>query len=62
MNKQFLQNIEDVIAGLYKAKDNRLFESMQYSLSAGGKRIRPLFVLTTIDSLGVMPMMAFLSV
>ncbi|QNR08074.1 polyprenyl synthetase family protein [Macrococcoides canis] len=52
MNKQFLQNIEDVIAGLYKAKDNRLFESMQYSLSAGGKRIRPLFVLTTIDSLG----------
>ncbi|ARQ07002.1 farnesyl diphosphate synthase [Macrococcoides canis] len=52
MNKQFLQNIEDVIAGLYKEKDNRLFESMQYSLSAGGKRIRPLFVLTTIDSLG----------
>lgn len=52
MNKQFFQNIEDVIAGLYKAKDNRLFESMQYSLSAGGKRIRPLFVLTTIDSLG----------
>lgn len=52
MNNQFLQNIEDVIAGLYKAKDNRLFESMQYSLSAGGKRIRPLFVLTTIDSLG----------
>ncbi|UTH10610.1 polyprenyl synthetase family protein [Macrococcoides canis] len=52
MNKQFLQNIEDVIAGLYTAKDNRLFESMQYSLSAGGKRIRPLFVLTTIDSLG----------
>lgn len=52
MNNQFLQNIEDVIAGLYKVKDNRLFESMQYSLSAGGKRIRPLFVLTTIDSLG----------
>lgn len=52
MNNQFLQNIEDVIAGLYKAKDNRLFESMKYSLSAGGKRIRPLFVLTTIDSLG----------
>ncbi|QUR95480.1 polyprenyl synthetase family protein [Macrococcoides canis] len=52
MNKQFLQNIEDVIAGLYKAKDNRLLESMQYSLSAGGKRIRPLFVLTAIDSLG----------
>lgn len=52
MNKQFLQNIEDVIAGLYNSKDNRLFDSMHYSLSAGGKRIRPLFVLTTIDSLG----------
>ncbi|MBQ5151834.1 polyprenyl synthetase family protein [Macrococcus caseolyticus] len=52
MNKQFLQDIEEVISGLYSAKDGRLFDSMHYSLSAGGKRIRPLFVLTTIDSLG----------
>ena len=52
MNKQFLQDIEEVISGLYSAKDGRLFDSMHYSLSAGGKRIRHLFVLTTIDSLG----------
>jgi geranylgeranyl pyrophosphate synthase len=33
----------------------RLVEAMRYAVLAGGKRIRPLLVLATADSLGAAP-------
>ncbi|WP_239254286.1 polyprenyl synthetase family protein [Listeria ilorinensis] len=49
----FKQHVEDRLQNLIpKDVEPLLRESMNYSLSAGGKRIRPLLVAATIDALG----------
>ena len=52
MNRDFLNLINESLLNKYHPAQSRLHESISYSLSAGGKRIRPLLVLTTLDSLG----------
>lgn len=48
LSKAYKDYIEDYLAGIYKEfKDQpqkQLFEAMEYSLLAGGKRLRPIFV------------------
>ena len=48
LNKAYRDYIEEYLAGLYaEFKDlpqKQLFEAMEYSLLAGGKRLRPIFV------------------
>ena len=45
---------EDYLAGCLKDRDipSRLLEAMNYSLLAGGKRLRPALCLATCDLLG----------
>ncbi|UBH12267.1 polyprenyl synthetase family protein [Macrococcus armenti] len=52
MNRDFLNLINESLLNKYHPAQSRLDEAINYSLSAGGKRIRPLLVLTTLDSLG----------
>jgi geranylgeranyl diphosphate synthase type II len=47
--------VEDSLASLLPAPDNELsrhIESMRYSLTAGGKRVRPILCLATAEALG----------
>ncbi|WP_414042957.1 polyprenyl synthetase family protein [Macrococcus animalis] len=57
MNKEHIALINASIDGLYqqKALSELLNESIRYSLQAGGKRIRPLLLMTTLESLGGRP-------
>lgn len=46
--------VEEAIQGINKRVDNeKLTESMNYSLTAGGKRIRPILMLATAQTFGV---------
>ncbi len=50
--------IEEVLSGLLHAENpahRTLYESMNYSLLAGGKRIRPALFLRALDAMGVKP-------
>ena len=50
--------IEEVLSNLLHAENpalRTLYESMNYSLLAGGKRIRPALFLLTLDALGARP-------
>ena len=50
--------IEEVLSNLLHAENpalRTLYESMNYSLLAGGKRIRPALFLLTLDALGAKP-------
>ncbi|MGK0577265.1 polyprenyl synthetase family protein [Macrococcus capreoli] len=57
MNNVYLDRINNNINALYQdeAVSPHLAESIRYSLQAGGKRIRPLLLMTTIESLGGNP-------
>ena len=48
-NKQYREFVENYLAGIYKKYDDQpqkpLFEAVEYSLLAGGKRLRPIFAL-----------------
>ncbi|HFI0507783.1 TPA: polyprenyl synthetase family protein [Streptococcus suis] len=49
-----LQQLEETMAGFYEPQvAERLNQSVLYSLQAGGKRIRPLLLLTILESFGV---------
>ncbi|MFH6640098.1 polyprenyl synthetase family protein [Streptococcus suis] len=49
-----LQQLEETMAGFYEPQvAERLNQSVLYSLQAGGKRIRPLLLLTLLESFGV---------
>ncbi|HFI0040883.1 TPA: polyprenyl synthetase family protein [Streptococcus suis] len=49
-----LQRLEETMAGFYEPQvAERLNQSVLYSLQAGGKRIRPLLLLTILESFGV---------
>ncbi|HFI0425595.1 TPA: polyprenyl synthetase family protein [Streptococcus suis] len=49
-----LQRLEEVMADFYQPQvAERLNQSVLYSLQAGGKRIRPLLLLTLLESFGV---------
>ncbi|HEM3695831.1 TPA: polyprenyl synthetase family protein [Streptococcus suis] len=49
-----LQRLEEVMADFYQPQvAERLNQSVLYSLQAGGKRIRPLLLLTILESFGV---------
>ncbi|HFI0419220.1 TPA: polyprenyl synthetase family protein [Streptococcus suis] len=49
-----LQRLEETIADFYQLQvAERLNQSVLYSLQAGGKRIRPLLLLTILESFGV---------
>ncbi|HFI0042577.1 TPA: polyprenyl synthetase family protein [Streptococcus suis] len=49
-----LQRLEETMAGFYELQvAERLNQSVLYSLQAGGKRIRPLLLLTLLESFGV---------
>jgi geranylgeranyl diphosphate synthase, type II len=51
--EEILAKLNDAIAGLeYPSQPEGLYEPIQYALSAGGKRIRPVFMLLTAQSLG----------
>ena len=54
---QYLNLIEDYIAEVlerkFKDSENGLTQAMKYSLTAGGKRIRPVLMLAFCDILGV---------
>ena len=45
LNKAYRDYIEEYLSGIYKEFDDQpqkqLFEAMEYSLLAGGKRLRP---------------------
>ena len=49
LSKAYREYIEEYLAGIYKRfadmPQKQLFEAMEYSLLAGGKRLRPIFVL-----------------
>lgn len=57
MNKGYIETINDAIDKLYqeKAVSSQLNDSIVYSLKAGGKRVRPLLLMTTLESLGGNP-------
>ena len=48
LSKAYREYVEDYLAGIYKRftdmPQKQLFEAMEYSLLAGGKRLRPIFV------------------
>ena len=48
-NAQYREFVENYLAGIYKKFADQpqkpLFEAMEYSLLAGGKRLRPIFAL-----------------
>lgn len=46
------QNLLQYIENIYGTKHNTLYEAMKYSLSAGGKRFRPILHLETAKLLG----------
>ncbi|MFI3063968.1 polyprenyl synthetase family protein [Streptococcus suis] len=49
-----LQRLEDAMADFYQPQvAERLNQSVLYSLQAGGKRIRPLLLLTILESFGM---------
>lgn len=49
-----LQRLEETMAGFYEPQvAERLNQSVLYSLQAGGKRIRPLLLLTILESFGM---------
>ncbi|HEM6302797.1 TPA: polyprenyl synthetase family protein [Streptococcus suis] len=49
-----LQLLEETMAGFYEPQvAERLNQSVLYSLQAGGKRIRPLLLLTILESFGM---------
>lgn len=54
MNKTYIEIINQAINALYHAESvsEVLDESIRYSLQAGGKRVRPVLLMTTIESLG----------
>lgn len=54
-NKDFLSELTAIFNDFYSSKDlvDHLTESIQYSIQAGGKRIRPLFLLETLQAFGV---------
>ena len=48
--------VEDGLDRLFREPcDTRLFESMRYSLTAGGKRLRPVLLLAVSDAAGTAP-------
>lgn len=54
MGASKLQQLEETMAGFYKPQvAERLNQAVLYSLQAGGKRIRPLLLLTLLESFGV---------
>ena len=54
-NKAFLTGLTSIFDDFYAADDlvSHLTQSIQYSIQAGGKRIRPLFLLETLQAFGV---------
>ena len=54
-NKAFLTGLTSIFDDFYDADDlvSHLTQSIQYSIQAGGKRIRPLFLLETLQAFGV---------
>ena len=54
-NKAFLTRLTSIFDDFYAADDlvSHLTQSIQYSIQAGGKRIRPLFLLETLQAFGV---------
>ena len=54
-NKALLTALTTIFDGFYAADDlvDHLTQSIQYSIQAGGKRIRPLFLLQTLQAIGV---------
>ena len=54
-NKAFLTALTSIFDDFYDADDlvPHLTQSIQYSIQAGGKRIRPLFLLETLQAFGV---------
>ena len=54
-NKALLTALTTIFNGFYAADDlvDHLTQSIQYSIQAGGKRIRPLFLLETLQAFGV---------
>ncbi|HEL1613070.1 TPA: polyprenyl synthetase family protein [Streptococcus suis] len=54
MGASKLQRLEETMAGFYEPQvAERLNQAVLYSLQAGGKRIRPLLLLTLLESFGV---------
>lgn len=54
MGASKLQLLEETMAGFYESQvAERLNQAVLYSLQAGGKRIRPLLLLTLLESFGV---------
>ncbi|MDW8750664.1 polyprenyl synthetase family protein [Streptococcus suis] len=54
MGASKLQLLEETMAGFYEPQvAGRLNQAVLYSLQAGGKRIRPLLLLTLLESFGV---------
>lgn len=54
MGASKLQLLEETMAGFYELQvAERLNQSVLYSLQAGGKRIRPLLLLTILESFGM---------
>ncbi|HEL1603773.1 TPA: polyprenyl synthetase family protein [Streptococcus suis] len=54
MGASKLQQLEETMAGFYEPQvAERLNQAVLYSLQAGGKRIRPLLLLTLLESFGV---------
>ena len=54
-NKALLTALTSIFDDFYAADDlvDHLTQSIQYSIQAGGKRIRPLFLLETLQAFGV---------
>lgn len=54
-NDDLLSNIDETIMEFYSAKEMipHLTDSILYSVNAGGKRIRPLFMLQTLRAFGI---------
>lgn len=57
MNKDYIAMINENLQSLYlnHSVSDKLSESIKYSLDAGGKRIRPLLLMTTLESMGGKP-------
>lgn len=54
MGASKLQLLEETMAGFYEPQvAERLNQAVLYSLQAGGKRIRPMLLLTLLDAFGV---------
>lgn len=47
-----IQQINEFLSEIIKRKDNVIFDAMNYSLSAGGKRIRPLISMLSCEAMG----------